>query len=71
MEHEEEDEPLPNTLLLERVQALLVEARDELRLVCAREYTREFNVACQRRRRAHKRSETPVAAGASRANSSR
>jgi hypothetical protein len=53
MEHEEEDEPLPNTLILERVQALLVEARDVLRLVCAREYTREFNIACQRKRRAN------------------
>jgi hypothetical protein len=52
MEHEEEDESLPNTLLLEHVQALLVEARDELRLVWAREYTRECNIACQRKRRA-------------------
>ncbi len=53
MEHEEEDEPLPNTLLLERVQALLVEARDELRLICAKEFTREYNIACQRKRRAN------------------
>lgn len=70
MEHEEEDEPLPNTLLLERVQALLVEARNELRLVCAREYTREFNVACQRRRRANTTKPT-LERRSSRADSSR
>jgi hypothetical protein len=67
---DDEEELLPNTLILEHVQALLVEARNALSVVCGREYTREFNIACQRKRRAANRAKPVVQTPSSRADSS-